>query len=82
MASIRVSWESIAICLHEAGHVVSVVNAAQVKFFAKSLLRRGTTDVLDAELIAHDGEAMRPACWTPPEAELMELRALVRGRDA
>ena len=82
MESTSVYWESIAICLHEAGHVVSVVNAAQIKFFAKSLLRRGKTDVLDAELIAHYGEVMRPACWTPPEAELMELRALVRGRDA
>jgi len=82
MESTSVYWESIAICVHEAGHLVSVVNAAQIKFFAKSLLRRGKTDVLDAELIAHYGEVMRPACWTPPEAELVELRALVRGRDA
>lgn len=82
MESTSVYWESIAIRVHEAGHLVSVVNAAQIKFFAKSLLRRGKTDVLDAELIAHYGEVMRPACWTPPDAELMELRALVRGRDA
>uniref|UniRef100_UPI0028699A72 IS110 family transposase n=1 Tax=Deinococcus sp. TaxID=47478 RepID=UPI0028699A72 len=44
MESTSVYWESIAICLHEAGHLVSVVNAAQIRFFAKSLLRRGKTD--------------------------------------
>ncbi|THF84334.1 IS110 family transposase [Deinococcus sp. KSM4-11] len=80
MESTSVYWETIAMYLHEAGYVVSIVNAAQIRFFGKSLLKRGKTDVLDAELIAHYGAAMHPACWMPPETELVELRALMRGR--
>lgn len=61
MESTGVYWERIAVCLHTAGFAVSVVNAAQIKYFAKSLLRRGKTDKMDAELIARYGVTMRPA---------------------
>ena len=81
MESTSVYWERIAITLHEAGCIVSVVNAAQIKFFAKSTLRRGKTDKLDAELIARYGVVMQPARWLPPEADLVELRALLHARD-
>nr|WP_240741124.1 transposase [Deinococcus sp. Arct2-2] len=81
MESTSVYWEVLAFTLHDAGFKVSVVNPAKIKFFARSLLRRGKTDTLDAALIAQYGATMRPACWTPPEADVLELRALVRDRD-
>ena len=37
MESTGVYWERIAVCLHDAGFAVSVVNAAQIKYFAKAL---------------------------------------------
>lgn len=82
MESTGVYWERLAVCLHDAGYAVSVVNAAQIKYFAKSLLRRGKTDKMDAELIARYGATMRPARWTPNDACLESLRALVHERDA
>ena len=82
MESTGVYWERIAVLLHTAGFAVSVVNAAQIKFFARSLLRRGKTDKMDAELIARYGATMRPARWTPTDAGLESLRALVHERDA
>ena len=38
MESTGVYWERIAVCLHTAGFAVSVVNGAQIKYFAKSML--------------------------------------------
>lgn len=67
MEATGVYWERIALKLHLAGYRVSVVNAAQIKFYAKSTLRRGKTDKMDAELIAHYGEKMHPARWMPSE---------------
>lgn len=82
MESTSVYWERIAVLLHTAGFAVSVVNAAQINYFAKSLLRRGKTDKMDADLIARYGATMRPARWTPTDACLETLRALVHERDA
>ena len=82
MESTGVYWERIAVCLHTAGFAVSVVNAAQIKYFAKSMLRRGKTDKMDAELIARYGAAMHPARWTPTDASVESLRALIHERDA
>ena len=44
--------EDLAIFLHEAGHIVSIVNPARIKGFAQSELIRTKTDKLDAALIA------------------------------
>ena len=81
MESTSVYWERVAMTLYEAGCRASVVNAAQIKFFAKSTLRRGKTDKLDADLIARFGAVMHPACWMPPPVDLVELRALLHARD-
>jgi transposase len=62
----RVYWERVAITLHEAKCHISVVNAAQIKFFAKSTLRRGKTDKLDADLIARYRAMRHPARSTAP----------------
>ena len=70
--------EAIALFLHEQGHVVSVVNPAQIAAYAQSQLSRAKTDALDARLIARFCEREQPAPWTPPPAEERLLLALLR----
>jgi len=70
--------EALAQWLFDAGHVVSVLNPAQVKDFARSLLTRNKTDTVDAAVLARFGAALRPAPWQPPAPEVRVLRALLR----
>lgn len=74
--------ESLALYLHEAGHLVSVINPAAVKAFAASRLARTKTDRVDAELIARFCLAQQPPTWTPLPPEVRELQALVRRLEA
>lgn len=74
--------EDLATYLHEAGHIVSVVNPARIKGFAQSEMMRTKTDKLDAALIARFCLAMNPDPWTPPPPEIRALRALVRRVDS
>jgi transposase len=67
--------------LGAAGLPVVAVNARQVRDFAKALGILAKTDRLDAQVLAHFAEAVRPALRPLPEAEMEELQALVqRGR--
>lgn len=70
--------EALAFHLHAAGHVVSVVNPAAIKAFARSRLSRTKTDKVDAELIARFSLAQRPPAWSPAAPEVRELQALAR----
>ncbi|MCK9357762.1 MAG: IS110 family transposase [Dehalococcoidia bacterium] len=70
--------DDLALYLHRAGHVVSVVNPAKVKGFALSALSRTKTDKADARLIARFCRAMRPEPWQPPAPEIKELQSLMR----
>ncbi len=74
--------EALALFLHQAAHIVSVVNPAAIKAFAGSRLSRTKTDRVDAELIAHFCLAQAPPAWTPLPAEVRELQALVRRLEA
>src|SRR5512136_1170636 len=74
--------EDLAIYLHEAGHIVSIVNPARIKGFGQSELVRTKTDKLDAALIARFCLAMKPGAWIPPSPEIRSLRALVRRVDS
>lgn len=74
--------EDLGIYLHEAGHIVSIVNPARIKGFAQSEMMRTKTDKLDAALIARFCLAMNPGPWTPPPLEIRVLRALVRRVDS
>jgi transposase len=74
--------EAVALALHTAGHIVSVVNPAQMAAYAKSQLARNKTDPADAALIARFCQKEHPSAWTPPAPEILELRSLVRHRDA
>ncbi len=70
--------EALALRLHEAGYVVSVVNPAAIKAFAAACLSRTKTDKVDAALIARFCAAQKPHAWSPPAPQLRELQALVR----
>ena len=74
--------EDLAIYLHEAGHIVSIVNPARIKGFAQSELIRTKTDKIDAGIIARFCLAMEPSPWSPPSPEIRSLRALVRRVDS
>ena len=70
--------ETLALYLHEAGYLVSVVNPAAIKAFSAACLSRTKTDKVDAALIARFCLAQQPQVWSPPATEVRELQALVR----
>jgi transposase len=70
--------EALATCLAEAGHIVSVVNPAQIKGYAQSELTRTKTDQADAKLIARFCQTLCPAPWQPAPAAIRTLQGLVR----
>jgi transposase len=74
--------EALATWLHEAGHVVSVINPAIIHAYARTHLARSKTDRLDAALIARFTATQQPPAWTPPTLEIRQLQALVRRLDA
>ena len=70
--------DQLAKFLHIEGFKVSVVNAACVKFFAKSLLRRNKTDKADALVIAKFCQSHQPELWEPTPEAIQELIELTR----
>ncbi len=62
------------------GLPVAVVNPRQVRDFARATGRLAKTDVLDAGVLAHFGEAVKPAVRLLPDAETDALAALVARR--
>jgi len=82
MEATNVYWERCAHHFHDLGYRVSVVNPAQIKYVARSVLRRGKTDAMNAEIIARYGLVMQPGCWAPPSTVLMDLKTLTREREA
>jgi len=70
--------EDVAIALHDAGHVVSLVNPSRVKAFAQSEMLRTKTDRIDAALIARFCRLHAPEPWIPPAPEIRILQGLVR----
>src|SRR6201981_3682303 len=71
----------IASALHDAGHVVSIVNPAQIRDFARTKLGRNKTDGVDASHIREYCELFKPQPWAPPSeayrrwGELQTIRA-------
>jgi transposase len=63
----------VALALQEAGHVVSIVNPAQIRDFARTKLGRNKTDAVDAALIREYGELFKPAPWAPPSPAMRGL---------
>lgn len=77
-----VYWEASALWWHEHHFGVSIVNPAQVRYFARTKLTRGKTDMMDADLLAHFVATMSPRFWSPPTVEMDHLRIIIRQRDA
>jgi len=75
-------WEAVAEYLADAGHMVSVVNPAQIKAYGAARLVRTKTDKVDARLIAEFCVAQHPDPWHAPSPAVRELRALVARREA
>ncbi len=71
----------IACALYEAGHIVSIVNPAQIRDFARTKLGRNKTDEVDAAHIREYCELFKPQPWAPPSeahrrlAELQTIRS-------
>lgn len=59
---------------------VVVVNARQVRNFAQALGRLAKTDRIDADVLAHFAQALRPEIRALPQQALRELEALVSRR--
>ena len=70
--------DALALCLHQAGYRVSLVNPLRIKRYGESELRRIKTDKSDAALIARFCLTQHPDPWTPLAPERQELRDLVR----
>jgi transposase len=74
-------WITLAVTLHQAGYLVSIVNPAHAHAFARSLPRRAKTDLLDAQMLAQFAAERQPPRWTPPEQVYHELRQRLLVRD-
>lgn len=74
--------EALALFLSDHGHVVSRVNPARIKAFAKAEMLRNKTDSVDARAIARFALAHQLEPWQAPSKAVRELQALVRRLDA
>lgn len=70
----------LAAALALAGHAVAVVNPRQVRDFAKAVGRLAKTDALDAAVLAHFAEVVRPEPRALPDEAATVLEALVGRR--
>ena len=75
-------YEALAEFLYSKKHIVSVINPAKIKGFAKSELARSKTDKLDAALIARFCEQKRPPSWQPTPEEIREVQELTHYLEA
>ena len=66
--------------LAASGLHVAVVNPRQVRNFARATGKLAKTDALDAQVLAHFAEAMRPVSRPLPDSDTRELAALVARR--
>ena len=66
--------------LLEGGVVFSVVNARQVRDFAKATGKLAKTDKIDAHVIAHFGEAIQPEVRAQPDDATAVIEALLQRR--
>jgi len=63
-----------------AGVEVVIVNPRQTRDFARATGKLAKTDALDAQILAHFGEAIKPPVRPLPDAALLELWGLATRR--
>lgn len=68
------------VALTQAGLRVAIVNPRQVRDFARATGRHAKTDRLDAEVIAHYAEAIRPEVRALPDETTRHLGELITRR--
>ena len=71
----------LASALAAAALPVAVVNPRQVRDFARATGRLAKTDALDAQVLAHFAEAVRPAIRQLRDADTQELNAMTTRRN-
>jgi transposase len=72
--------QAVALDLHDRGLKVSVINPRQGRDFAKATGKLAKTDAIDAEVLAHFGEALKPAATVFASQSEDELQALISRR--
>jgi transposase len=70
----------VAGALAAAGLPLAMVNPRQVRDFARAIGRLAKTDRLDAQVLAHFGEAVQPTPHPLPDTQTQELSALLTRR--
>lgn len=75
-------WIRLAVALHAAGFVISVVNPKQVHHWAQSLPRRGKSDALDARRLTQYAWERQQQPWSPPPQLYHELRQRLTARES
>jgi transposase len=68
---------AVTAALASGGLPVAVVNPRQVRDFAKSLGQLAKTDKIDAALLAHFADAVRPELRLLPDEQTQELQGLL-----
>ena len=71
---------AVAAALAEAGMPVAVVNPRQARDFARATGQLAKTDALDARMLAHFAEAIRPHLRPLPDTEQQRLAAVLTRR--
>ncbi len=74
--------EDLAHFLYIAGHYVSFVNPAQIKYYGRSLLKRVKTDKVDSQLIAEFTQRHQLSLWKPLSPSFQSLKERVRCLEA
>ena len=69
-----------AVALAGAGLPVRIIDPPRARHFARSLGQHSKTDTIDAAVLAHFAEAVRPEARLLPDAETHELRAPLERR--
>ena len=71
---------NVAAAIAAAGMAVAVVNPRQVRSFARAIGTLAKTDSIDAAVLSHFAEAVKPSVRTLPTAEARELNDFVSRR--
>jgi transposase len=71
---------AVSYALMKAGLPVAVVNPRQVRSFARAVGKLAKTDLIDAQILAHFGEAVQPPVRLIADQQLTEIGQLVTRR--
>ncbi len=71
---------SVMSALETAGYQTRRVNPLQIRHFSRAAGKLAKTDKIDAQMIAHFGQSLKPPVTLLPDAQTRELQALVTRR--